>query len=209
LDGAGGKIVPNLCVTCHATAPVKFKFSARLGYTITPPDGDAKARFIPFDLESFTYAPGKNAAQQQAQFRSLNRGIYLYTPMTAAMKELIEGWYGGALDNANVNNFTTGFVPAGWNGNANLYTSAVRISCRGCHTMRTSLPFNTFASLNKASDRAETAVCADLNMPNAQRTFTIFWGSMSANVINNGVVPNQPQLLKNQFNWGACPTPAP
>jgi hypothetical protein len=46
-------------------------------------------------------------------------------------------------------------------------------------------------------------------MPNAQRTFTIFWGSMAANIIKNGVTPDQPTSLKTQFNWGACPAPPP
>ena len=210
LDGGGGKIVPNLCVTCHGTAPIKFNFNPRLGFSIVPPNGDTKARFIPFDLESFTYAPGKDAAQQQGEFRKLNRGVYLNTPVTDAMKELIEGWYGGPLNNGNNANFTPGFVPTGWKANAaqkSLYTDTVRISCRGCHTLRTSLPFNTFAGLNRVAGRAENEVCSALKMPNAQRTFTIFWGSMSANVIKNGATPNQPALMKNQFGWGACPAP--
>ena len=209
LDPAGGKIVPNLCVTCHGSSPVIFKNVPRVGETVKPPNGDTKAHFIPFDLESFTYDSGTGV--QQAQFRELNRGIYLSTPLTSAMKELIEGWYSGALNNANNNNFTTDFVPTNWSGNAAqkaLYLNAVRVSCRGCHTMRENISFNTYKSLNEEVDK-ENAVCKTLIMPNAQRTFTIFWGSMAANLIKNGVTPDQPTLLKNQFNWGACPAAAP
>ncbi len=209
LDGGGAKINPNLCVTCHGAKPLKFKNNPRLGWSINPPNGDVDGHFIPFDLESFTYKPGTGV--QQAQFRALNRGVYLYTPLTSAMKELIEGWYGGALNNANNNNFTTGFVPVGWTANAaqkSLYLNSVRVSCRGCHTMRENISFNTFASLDGAGAK-ENVVCKTLVMPNAQRTFTIFWGSMAANLIKNGVTPDQPTLLKNQFNWGACPATPP
>ncbi len=81
LDGAGAKIVPNLCVVCHAEQAVKFK-AGRLGFTMAPPDGDTKARFIPFDLESFTYATAPGV--EKAAFRKLNQGIYLYSCATTA-----------------------------------------------------------------------------------------------------------------------------
>lgn len=209
LDGNGAKVVPNLCVVCHGSAPLTMKNrGGRIGWTITPPNGDVKGYFIPFDLASFTYQAGQPV--QTAQLRSLNSGLYQYTPLTPAMKELVAGWYGGALPNNN--NFNGGFVPTGWTGNGQqqtAYSSAIAVSCRGCHTMRPNIPFNTFTSFNNNNAMAQSVVCSSLEMPNAQRTFTIFWGSKAANVIKNGVAPNQPALLQNLFNWGACPAAAP
>jgi hypothetical protein len=207
LDGGENKLVPNLCVTCHGTSPVSVRRLPRKAgvpeqFAMTPPDGDVGGRFIPFDLEGFTYA--KSNAVAKAQFRALNRGIYLNTPMTAAMKALIEGWYGGPLNNANNNDFSVNMVPPDWNVQAALYRDAVRVSCRGCHTMREGpIAFGSFNDFSNKID--EDIVCRQLLMPNAQRTFSVFWGSMSANIITPGSVPNQPDKLAKQFKWAACP----
>jgi hypothetical protein len=215
LDGGGNKFTPNLCINCHGSKPLNVtSIRGRPGqFTLSPPNGDVGGHFIPFDLQAFTYSP--KVGVQQAQFRALNRGIYLYTPLTPAMKELIEGWYGGPLTNGNNNNFQTAFIPTGWNTKAALYRDAVSVSCRGCHTMRDTtgggknIALNSYDSLDGVSSSAESLVCRSLLMPNAQRTFTIFWGSHAANVIKPGAVPDQPKLLQTEFNWGACPTPPP
>jgi hypothetical protein len=222
LDAGGNKLTPNLCITCHGTKPIDVTTipgrrvnslgSPPTGLQMRPSCGDVQGHFIPFDLQAFTYSD--KVGVQTAQFRALNRGIYLYTPLTAPMKELIEGWYGGALNAANNNNQNTAFVPTGWAGNAALYTSVVALSCRGCHTMRDTssqsgldIGFNSFNSLDGATP--EGLVCDDLLMPNAQRTFTSFWGSMAANFLNNGIVPNQPALMKAALKFGATPAPPP
>jgi hypothetical protein len=204
LDGTGAKINPNLCVICHGSQPAKFINNQ--GFVMEPDDGDVKGRFIPFDLESFTYAakPGVD----KAAFRKLNQGIFLYTPMTPAMSNLLSGWYGGSLTNGNNNNFITNLVPTGWSDNADLYLSTVRISCRGCHAMRTGkLGFATYDDFAaKVEGMSPNRICKTLEMPNAQRTFSIFWGSQAANLIKPGVVPNQPAALTNAFGWCPCPT---
>lgn len=205
LDGGGNKVNPNLCVVCHGSSPVGFEPTNSLaGYRMVPADGHVGGHFIPFDLESFTYST--NAGVQKAAFRELNRGIYLYTPMTAAMSNLLTGWYGGGLTNGNNNEFRTGFVPAGWSAQASLYTNTVRVSCRGCHAMRDEpLGFGTFNNFSNQVS-STSLVCSELKMPNAQRTFTIFWGSQTANLIRPGVVTNQPVMLTNVFGWCPCPT---
>ena len=217
LDNAGAKFNPNLCVNCHGTKPIDVLPTGApppKDLRMNPPSGDVGGRFIPFDLQSFTYS--SKVGVQQDQFRALNRGIYKYTPLTPAMKELLEGWYSGPLTDNNNNNFKVGFVPPGWSANparAALYTSVVAISCRSCHVTRdtsasgNNLAFNTYDSFNSAGLR--DLLCERLLMPNAQRTFTIFWGSMSANQIKPGVVPDQPTLLKNEFGLGPCPAPKP
>ncbi|MBC8095176.1 MAG: hypothetical protein H7Y43_05140, partial [Akkermansiaceae bacterium] len=251
LDGAGGKPVPNLCVTCHATKPLnvkqfkvkdvwtggKFNVGAfntsflRTNLDLTllampidqaasnitfiqsgistvlvadPPDGDVGGRFLPFDLESFTYSDVVGVLE--AQFRELNRGIYLYTPLTKAMTNLLEGWYGGALNAANNNAFSPGFVPADWAAEPALYRDVVKVSCRACHITRAGKL--GFASADDFIKRAglEAQICSRLTMPNAQRNFSIFWGSQTANFIKPGAVPNQIAILTNKFDWSECPT---
>jgi hypothetical protein len=171
---------------------------------VDPPDGDVGGKFLPFDLESFTYSETLGVAE--AQFRELNRGIYLYTPPTPALTDLLEGWYGGALNPANNNTFKTGFVPANWAGEAALYRDVVKVSCRACHVTRTGgLGFAASDDFTKRKNALKGQVCDDLTMPNAQRNFSIFWGSQSANSIKPGAVPNQIATLTNKFGWAPCP----
>ena len=218
-------IVPNLCVTCHGTTPVQYNFNPdKLIWSITPKDGDVKGRFMPFDIQSFTYTPKvvkdkvskKNMGGVQTdQFKTLNQGIYKNTPLNNATTELLEGWYGRAeLPNAV---FNPNFVPDGWKNtvanpnSASLYSSAFQISCRACHVMRDKVSFNTIASLAVPGTvvKAKNLVCQTLQMPNAQRTFTIFWGSKAANVVKANSTPSQPDLMAKQFGWGQCPAAAP
>ena len=127
----------------------------------------------------------------------------------AQVSSLLDGRLpaGGALTNGNNNDFTPNLTPAGWGGNAQLYLSTVRISCRGCHAMRTGkLGFASSDDFVSKVKGKSNLVCKTLEMPNAQRTFSIFWGSQAANVIKPGVVPNQPAALTNAFGWCPCPT---
>lgn len=215
LDGNGNKLTPNLCVICHGNKPVKLVPAKddkgtviRNKTVLSPQDGDVDAHFIPFDLESFTYA--KNVGVAQAQFRELNRGIYQYTPMTVAMSNLITGWYGGGLTNGNNNNFKVNFVPDGWTNKPSLYLNTVRVSCRGCHLMRDNEKgfgsYDDFGAAN-AGFAGSSLVCGSLKMPNAQRTFSIYWGSQAANLIKPGAAVDQPSQLTNEFGKGWCPCP--
>jgi hypothetical protein len=264
LDGSGGKLVPNLCVTCHGAKPVNVKslpvskvwagafnvtnfnlkyltdklnfqnvkvgaadavknmafidptvFSSSISsnkplnaniLVVDPPDGDVGGRFLPFDIESFTYSDivGVN----EPQFRALNRGIYLNTPLTPAMTNLIEGWYGGPLTAGNNTTFKVNYVPTNWSMQAAIYSSVMKDSCRACHSTRaTKLGFASFTDFNGRTNALRESICESLKMPNAQRNFTLFWGSESANIIKPGVVPNQVALLTNQYNWFPCPMP--
>ncbi len=90
--------------------------------------------FLPFDIESFTYSDivGVN----EPQFRALNRGISLNTPMTPATTDLIQGWYGGPLTAIITPPLKVNFVPTDWNGQAAVYSSVMNDSCRACHITR-------------------------------------------------------------------------
>jgi mono/diheme cytochrome c family protein len=113
------------------------------------------------------------------------------------------------------------FVPGGWidPANANVkaaYSGAFAISCRSCHAARVAagLAFPTFADLNKKKNDVNDLVYAlpkDVQpMPNALRTFTIFWGSEGANVkgLNAKPPPDQTDLLQSVLGL-AGPRPAP
>jgi hypothetical protein len=129
------------------------------------------------------------------------------------MSELMAGWYGGPLNPANNNGFSPSFVPKGWNNTVatpnatTLYSSAIRVSCRGCHVMRSNYPFNTLAQMldEDVVKKSTNTVCNTLRMPNSQRAFTTFWGSKAANFIKTNSTPDQPDLLGAAFGWGPCP----
>jgi hypothetical protein len=205
LDGKGAKFVPNLCMICHGGSKEKLD---NVG-TEKNPSGDVLARFLPFDLNSYTYGANNGPLSQSAQaamFKTLNQGVLLTAP-TPATLTLVQGWYGSGGGGFS-------FVPPGWTntpGNANVksaYASAFAISCRTCHVSRfdASLAFPSFADLNEKSGDVDYLVY-DLPkkeaepMPNAFRTFTLFWGSEGANTA--GVVtpqkppPDQTLLLQS------------
>jgi Carboxypeptidase regulatory-like domain len=195
LDAGGVKYVPNLCVVCHGQNTFPGSAANALN-----------ARFIPFDLDSFQYPTILfNRANQEADFKGLNRRILTHTNPTSAVTELVEGWYGGfGLPNATQNG---AYVVPGWRLNGTgtppgtspvdksaLYLDVVKPSCRSCHITR-----NGTASWSRwdgpgvndgfkergASIRS--FVCGPNRvMPNARLTYSNFWLSTS---------PHQPAAL--------------
>jgi hypothetical protein len=85
-----------------------------------------------------------------------------------------------------------------------VYRDAVKVSCRACHTTR-GYNFMTSSSVGGCGYN----VCTGLVMPDAQRTFSILWGSKAANVGGTGTPPNQPSILSAHYpssGWNApCP----
>ncbi|HTZ19808.1 MAG TPA: hypothetical protein VMC06_02915, partial [Opitutaceae bacterium] len=195
LDNHGDKFLPNLCLICHGGSH---------NVTGTPSTGwNVNGKFIPFDMESYTYSTltaYKPAAQHNA-FRIMNLAIRDNTSPTMAILALINGWYGPN----GTGTFDKDYVPLTWQGAGDLsvYRDAVKVSCRACHTTR-SIDF-----LNPSSvDSCGYNVCFYLTMPDAQRTFSILWGSKTSNVGNFGNPPNQPDILSSRYganSWFACP----
>jgi hypothetical protein len=190
LDGRGVKFVPHLCIVCHGG--------------IQPPSdigkGDVRAKFLPFDLESFKYSqnPSFTQAAQAAAFKQLNAAT-LRTATTASITELVQGWYGGA---SLPGSYNKDFVASGWNGTPaaqELYSKVFKISCRSCHITRTAAnkAFPNYTDLIGARKLDEVVCDKEGLMPNALRTFNIFWSSQCT-------ATNQPLLLK--INAGlSCP----
>jgi len=189
LDGNGNKFVPNLCLVCHGGSQPNLEKFADGGN----PTADMKSHFLAFDLDSYTYSAAKKQGRpdQEAGFVGLNQALLDDTDPTPTTSDLIKGWYGGA---ALPNAFGGTYVPADWVDPANAkikaaYSGAFAISCRSCHASRVaaSLAFPAFTDLNKKKDKVTDLVYTFAKnaqpMPNALRTFTIFWGSKGANVI--------------------------
>jgi mono/diheme cytochrome c family protein len=198
LDGNGDKFVPNLCAICHGGNHFSTGASsnATTGFNFN-------AKFIPFDMDSYTWSTAaafKPSAQHNA-FRTMNIGIRDYTSPTTAILALLNGWYGVA----GTGTFNRDFVPTAWQGALDLpvYRDAVKVSCRACHTTR-GYDFTSPATVGGCGYN----VCTSLVMPDAQRTFSIFWGSKTANTGGTGTPPNQPSMLNARYGGsyiGPCP----
>jgi hypothetical protein len=211
LDGRGDKFIPRLCVICHAGQYVPP----------TPANkGNMGSRFIAFDLQSFLYSgfePAFNRANQEAQFKLLNRGVLENTNASDATTKLIEGWYGGpGLPNPTVNDAF--FPPAGpgepgWTGHTDLYDNVVKPSCRTCHVNRDAplswVRFDapgTFIGNPAAGFKQygpaliEPIVCGPgRHMPHGRQPYVSFWASDN---------PHRPTVLRNSGTFPAadpCP----
>jgi hypothetical protein len=119
-----------------------------------------------------TAAPGFSRADQEKNFRELNRAVASHHRQRAkfddvsglnrhvAPLEMIRGWYGGAtLPN---DTFDESFVPVGWRpsvergipaGADEIYREVVGPTCRACHAQReSSLDFATFKGFDAFRD---------------------------------------------------------
>ncbi|MEI7908342.1 MAG: hypothetical protein WCK77_01770 [Verrucomicrobiota bacterium] len=192
LDGAGLKGVPNLCVTCHGG---NFYDGSDPGRT-----PNLGSRFLPFDLESYTYHP--KFGVPQAELARMNKGVLLTGP-TAATADLIAGWYGTPNPLTNLYAFNQNYVPTtgalSWAANPGLYSNVFKGACRVCHNSRETTGYVQFASLSalQASGFGNYPVGSSLQMPHAQRPWGIFWGSRAAANLGHPVtdMPTVLQLL--------------
>jgi hypothetical protein len=188
LDHNAPKFVPALCVVCHN------------GSFSTGPTGDSngnlqKARFIPFDAESF-YPPGtlSNPYPDESQFNLMNTAVK-NTNASAAVADLINNvWYNNP-SSPNPANFFPAGVPSGWQ-NAHtasdpndpvasdvLYAGVVKLYCRSCHTTRDGgVAFHALGDFESVGPRA--AACAGSGqdyMPQSELNFLRFWLHSSLN----------------------------
>jgi hypothetical protein len=161
------KPVPGVCLTCHQ------------GSYNPSTNSVTGARFLPFDLDSFEYTTtvGYRRQDQESAFRKLNR-IVRDTNTTAAVGDLIDGWYApnGVYSETSV--FDGGYVPSGWTAESTLYREVVKPYCRTCHAANaagTGIDFLDFASF--AARPIEYYVCDEKLMPHAELTFQKFWSS--------------------------------
>jgi subtilisin-like proprotein convertase family protein len=82
LDGRGAKFQPGMCITCHGGTPKQLESG------VYPDLGKTGARFIPFDVDSFTYptVPGFGRFDQTEAFRKLNFGVLSSIPAAVRVR---------------------------------------------------------------------------------------------------------------------------
>ncbi|NOX43306.1 MAG: tandem-95 repeat protein [Gammaproteobacteria bacterium] len=180
LDGRGFKFVPGLCNTCHGGRP------KTLINGVYPDAGNTNAGFIPWDLDTYLFADSTasvSLSEQEEQFKILNRTVLDTNPLPA-VKETIEGWYGGA--GLPANSFNGQYVPPGWlppdapASATQLYTQVVAPFCRACHVMQGSalqsdIDLSSYDKFISYKSRIEHLVFDEGTMPLALRTWDRFW----------------------------------
>ena len=188
LDGGGFKYVPGLCITCHGGA------QGTVANGVYSNGGNVGATWLPFDLDAFRFAdePGFRRQDQEADFKELNEGL-LRTNISAATRELIEGWHGGPT--LPLPTQQSDFVPQGFAGHEELYTEVVAKSCRTCHIrFDAPLDFATFDGLVGFGESLKREL-QNRTMPDSRVTFENFWSSA------------QPALLMAELNMPHEPVP--
>jgi hypothetical protein len=231
LDGLGARPVPQLCMVCHGGTipnPIGATISSNsinpgppASHGVHTPVFDSRdhvklgAKFLPFDLRSFSYAaadadlvgPYHNFSKlhQQAAFLALNQVATVSPPPDPAslssnvIQDLNTAWYPAATQQEAV-------VVPNWNSDGvhqDGYGSVVARSCRTCHVTNASfnLRFERPTAAPAGSEGGVSAssglegnmpaiqqrVCKQHVMPHARRTHDLFWTSIN---------PSQPAHLQ-------------
>jgi mono/diheme cytochrome c family protein len=211
LDGFGARPVPQLCMVCHGGRipnPGGI-FSPSTGGVAAPvfasaADVKLDAKFLPFDLRSFSFAAPDsdalnpfNTANQQTKFRDLNKMVKVAPPPASAstadniITALYDAWYPGDAVPQQQN----AVVPL-WNADnvhRNAYNNVVAAACRTCHVanpdpdLRFEQPGAGGVGFEGNLGTVQSRVCKEHVMPHARRTHDLFWTSVS---------PSQPAQLQ-------------
>lgn len=209
LDQSYAKPIPQLCAVCHGgrydpQGPTSGPFDP---LSPTVDDLDFGASFREWDLPSLRYALGRDETQltpaELNTFRGLNERVRDHTAPSAAIVELLDGWYGPSGNPHVAPAPDLSFVPPGFVGAAQegLYRDVIAPSCRTCHIARSSgIDFNAYVGdLDGWSGAIADRVCGPNKiMPNAKLTFNNFWWSTN---------PHRPASLA-AWDDGAVWTPA-
>jgi hypothetical protein len=207
LDGLGARPVPQLCMACHGgQIPNATGTTSTAAGVQTPvfndgnpatddrPNVKLDSRFLPFDLQSFTYAaPDSDVANpfnrlnQQLAFKRLNEIAKIAPvpdptdPPSSVVSDLFDVWYPGAATTQVQN-----AVPVLWNTDAlhrNAYINIVAKACRTCHVanLAPNLRFERPGSsgFDGQLGPIQLRVCLDHVMPHARRTHDLFWTSIN------------------------------
>ena len=174
LDGRGEKFMPGACVACHGGKGYQGKFGLPSGR-----DPNFESVFLPFDLANFKNKSGQIGvftASEEAVFHQLNQLVLAASP-TAALRELIEGWYTGSSTTQNRD-----FVPEGWKGQVDLYNQVFKPACRACHVAVASHLAQSSAEFASSADTIGDYACGTkwgsfrkYSMPNAKVTYDHLW----------------------------------
>ncbi len=177
LDTTGAQPIPGLCLNCHGGNDYN---------PANPTVVDLKARFLPFDLDTYQYYPASNT--QLAAFRRLNDMVaqtFVASP-TAPTAVLLKGWYAAGGDKPDLS-----FAPGDWNaraGRKKVYLRVVGRSCRTCHVAFDQSGGPTWSTWTEFAGRRSSIDYYTTNgvMPHALITYTNLW---STNFWTDGTGP--------------------
>lgn len=177
LNGNFNNHIPSNCVSCHGGQAYDHTTHSETG-----------ALFLPFDLDQFEYenVSGRTRADQLVAFQHLNEIVRKVaalsgSPGASSLKAQLDGWYSNTPgSNAKTevfeNPFNPAFVPAGWSTASSVYSSVVRGSCRNCHMVQGTFPFDTSAQFLSVANASAVDLCA-YRMPHALQSVRLFWQS--------------------------------
>lgn len=164
LDGHGLKAVPNLCQECHGSnSGYNGGTNVNLG-----------SSFIPFDLALLRYPPGGTKTPPTSDlpvYFTMNQLVKATNP-TAAITNLINGWYATSSTIQNNN-----YLPVGWPANTSqLYQNVIVPGCRTCHYSFSGINWDTYSTTASYRSLINTDVCKSSKvMPHATLTYINFW----------------------------------
>ena len=178
--------IPGNCLSCHG---IQSRYSRETNAVVGAPV------FLPFDLQAFQYFSSPNRADQEADFKALNKLIYDTrlvqqldgdgNPLRPWAKHIMERWY----DNWSSDTFRNNQVPTQdgsgipWSANDNtkqMYKKVVALACRTCHVsavspIRSMDSFPRFKEMNATIVHRE--VCLKHTMPHSEQSSNVFWNS--------------------------------
>lgn len=201
LDNRGPKPMPTACIVCHGGRGRTLVYESQAaGKKLAPTlvdgiagDVQAQMQTIEFDTLQFANEPGFTRDENEDGIRLINQAIlstyeYRQTNFTGdgdwqadQAIELLRGRYQG--DPANPSNrYDSGYVPASWSSDQNLYRSLVGPNCMVCHVLRgnqriNSVAFPSLADFKTYDKRIEHLVFEQGKMPLGLLNYSDFWDS--------------------------------
>jgi hypothetical protein len=180
--------VPEVCMVCHG------------GGTFDPANpgkGGVGGQFVVFDTANYTFSSQADWTREKlaAQFTELNTKLLKSAPVMGRsdLNALI-------LQIKDLGYTTTPL--SNWQpqteASTNRYNLALAVSCRSCHSTQAAGDFNGNGGGGRRKLSSLGGVRGD--MPQAQRTFSIFWGSATAQYLLNPTGNNsQPAILDPDY----------
>jgi hypothetical protein len=180
--------VPDVCMVCHGGG----NFNAS-----DPGKGGVGGQFIVFDTPNYTFSTAKNWTRDdlKGQFTALNQSL------NQAAAIMPGSDLNALITQIEDNGYTTTPLP-GWARNADLYNQALAVSCRSCHSTQGARNIHGNGDPGPRGMTLGNLRPSFSDMPNAERTYGIYWGSATAKqldakgiVVQPKIPPSQPGLL--------------
>ena len=151
-------------------------------------------------MEAYSFHP-KWRIDHEA-FAKMNEAV-LQTNTTAAITDLITGWYKTTTPTAQPMTYDIDHIPSGpngWRGTTDeetMYRDAFKSNCRVCHISRESggPQFDSYGTFSLPGYDFGAYSVDSLEMPHAQRTWSLFWGDRGNNLLKVTRNTDAPTLI--------------